>query len=62
MLLQVGAFDQKWEDCLKLLSGLESGDLLAWALKQAPVLTLKQVHKLADGTPHLAEYEGTVVV
>lgn len=59
---QVGVYDQKWEDPLRLLEGLDSGDLLKWALTNMPELVLKKIHRMADGTPHLVEYIGERVL
>ncbi len=59
LLLQVGAKNNKPEDLYRLADSKDK--IFNWAMDQIynDPITVKKEHRLADGSPHLIEFELT---
>ena len=65
--IMVGAYDQKLEDCLRLITIKNDPDIYVniynTGVKHGSIKTsLIKEYNMADGTPHLLEYEGSVII
>ena len=62
VLVQVGVYNRKWEDTLYLLAKeKEPETLLTEVLNKDLNWRLVKTWRMADGTPHLVEFEGWLV-
>lgn len=61
IVVQIGLDGRNEADCFKLLSGTETTDLVQEVMQKPPPLRLKRTYLMADGMPHLLEYEGSEV-
>lgn len=59
--IQLGAYDKKWEDALRLLSEEEESTIINH-LDTLGITYKVRAYKLADGTPYLLEYDGEKLI
>lgn len=62
ILVQVGVYNEKWADALKLLAEENQPEkLLTEVLNKELNWKLLKIWRMGDGTPHLIEFEGNLI-